>query len=144
MARWLVHKCTWGTVATLHRGTPFANVVSFSDGPLDNSTGRLLFYLTTLRHRCRAAVAKQVSSTPVPWHLQATQGAHLQVAAADPEDPACAKLSVSGKLEPVKEDALQEAQNLLFSRHEAMRSWPTGHHFAVYELHIKELRLLDW
>ena len=66
-----------------------------------------------------------------PMAAAPNPGAHLQLAAADPEDPTCAKLSVSGKLEPVEEDALQEAESLLFSRHEAMRSWPTGHQFAV-------------
>lgn len=53
MARWLVHKSDWGTLSTIsrqlsswHQPVPFGNAVSFSDGPTDQSTGRLLFYLT--------------------------------------------------------------------------------------------------
>lgn len=53
MARWLVHKSEWGTLSTISRQlsgrdqpVPFGNAVSISDGPVERSTGRLLFYLT--------------------------------------------------------------------------------------------------
>jgi hypothetical protein len=55
MARWLVHRNDWGTLSTIsrhlstkHNAVPYGNVVSYSDGPPDNSTGRLLFYLTKM------------------------------------------------------------------------------------------------
>lgn len=51
MARYLVHRNSWGSLATRSRhlqGAPFANVVSVSDGAPGNSTGKLLFYLTAL------------------------------------------------------------------------------------------------
>ena len=62
----------------------------------------------------------------------------------DPEDPNCAKLSVTGSLEPVPAEDAPLAQQLLFSRHPAMRHWPAGHGFRVYELHPRTLRLLDY
>lgn len=50
-ARWLVHANDWGVLSTISRhldGAPYGHVVSYSDGPVDKSTGRLLFYLTTM------------------------------------------------------------------------------------------------
>ncbi|XP_028655923.2 T-cell surface glycoprotein CD3 zeta chain isoform X2 [Erpetoichthys calabaricus] len=53
VARFIVHNSDWASMATIASrdpiiGTPFANVFSVSDGPLDNSTGELYMYLTTL------------------------------------------------------------------------------------------------
>ena len=66
VARWLVHRNSWGTLSTLSGhlgGAPFGHAVSYSDGPLRESTGRLLFFLTAmdaaaqdLQHDSRAAL----------------------------------------------------------------------------------------
>ena len=44
MTRYIVHACDWGAISTLstlpgHQGAPFTNVISVSDGPVDNGTG---------------------------------------------------------------------------------------------------------
>ena len=62
----------------------------------------------------------------------------------DPEDPTCAKLSVTGALEFVPEEEVEEAKHLLFARHPDMAGWPAGHAFKVYELKPSTLRLLDY
>ncbi|PSC73110.1 CREG1 [Micractinium conductrix] len=142
VARWLVHQTTWGEVSTTSRhlgGMAFGHVVSHADGPCDQPTGRLLFYLTSMDATAQDLQANSSAS------LALSEG---QLAGActgvDPEDPTCAKLSISGRLEPVPEEGQQEAQALLFPRHPHMRDWPSGHAFRVYELHISTLRLLDW
>lgn len=62
----------------------------------------------------------------------------------DPEDPTCAKISISGSLDPVAEQDIEYAQLMLFSRHPAMKQWPQGHQFRAYELNITTMRLLDF
>ena len=45
-ARWMVHEADWGYLSTLDSTkAPTASVASFSDGPVNASTGRLFFYL---------------------------------------------------------------------------------------------------
>lgn len=145
MARWLVHTNDWGTISTVSRRlsgsniVPFANAVSYSDGPHGKSTGRLLFYLTKL--------------DATAHDLEANSKATLSVAEAqlphacrgvDPEDPTCAKVSITGAVEPVRGKALPEALRLLFARHPAMKAWPADHGFQLYEMHIEAVRLLDF
>lgn len=142
MARWLVHQTDWGVVSTLSRhlgGAPFGNVVSHADGPPCRSTGRLLFYLTImdataqdLERNCSASLALLEGQL-----AGACRG-------VDPEDPTCAKLSITGRLELVPEAGIEEARQLLFARHPQMADWPAGHSFRIYELHMATARLLDW
>jgi hypothetical protein len=42
-----------------------------------------------------------------------------------------AHTGAAGRLEPVPDEQLEEAQQLLFSRHPAMRDWPAGHAFQM-------------
>jgi len=51
MARFVVHKCDWASMATISthepvKGQPFSNVFSISDGPVGNGTGTPYMYLT--------------------------------------------------------------------------------------------------
>lgn len=146
MARWLVHKNDWGSLATVSRHLSshkqpiaYSNAVSFSDGPVDNATGRLLFYLTPMD-------ASAYDLQENPWATLAVAEAQLPHACSgtDPEDPTCAKVSLSGRLVAVQKDDIPAAEELMFSRHPAMRSWPVGHNFTLYEMDIKYIRLLDF
>lgn len=42
------------------------------------------------------------------------------------------------------EEGVDEAGELLFSRHPQMQGWPKGHNFSIYELQIEAIRLLDF
>ncbi|KAL4431947.1 hypothetical protein ABPG77_000214 [Micractinium sp. CCAP 211/92] len=103
------------------------------------ATGRLLFYLTIMDATAQDLEANSTAT------LSLFEG---QLAGActgvDPEDPTCAKISITGRLEPVPEAGLEEAQQLLFARHPQMADWPAGHAFRIYELHMATARLLDW
>ncbi|KAL0036600.1 hypothetical protein WJX79_002157 [Trebouxia sp. C0005] len=142
MARYVVHMNSWGSVASssIHlRGHPFAAVESYSDGAIGDSTGRLLFFLTSLDAtgadvEVNGNVTISLAEVQIPGSCQGT----------DPEDPTCAKVSISGQMLPVPQDKLKEAQNILFSRHPVMKTWPVGHHFVLYELQIATIRLLDF
>jgi len=51
VARFVVHKCDWASMATISthepvKGQPFSNVFSISDGPVGNGTGTPYMYLT--------------------------------------------------------------------------------------------------
>lgn len=51
MARFVVHKCDWASMATISthdpvKGQPFSNAFSISDGPVGNGTGTPYMYLT--------------------------------------------------------------------------------------------------
>lgn len=51
MARFVVNRCDWASMATISthepvRGQPFSNAFSISDGPPDNGTGTPYLYLT--------------------------------------------------------------------------------------------------
>merc|ERR1712118_346356 len=95
-ARWLVHKNVWRVMATRNAdsGLPWANVVDLSDGAKCESTGRLLFYLTSLDETAHDAEKFSTVSFTVAE-------AALGCGQTDPEDPTCAKLTVMGKLLPV-------------------------------------------
>ncbi|KFM27718.1 Protein CREG1 [Auxenochlorella protothecoides] len=108
---------------SLHR-----NVVSYADGPRGNSTGRLLFYLTTLDAtaydaQANASAMLTVSEAQLPGSCRGL----------DAEDPPCAKISILGELHRVP--ASEEG---------AARDWPAGHEFHMYELFIQQIQLLAW
>lgn len=60
------------------------------------------------------------------------------------QDPTCAKVSISGRMELLSGEGLRVASELLFSRHPDMRGWPKDHKFGVYELGLDHIRLLDF
>ncbi|KAL6766338.1 hypothetical protein ACKKBG_A35625 [Auxenochlorella protothecoides x Auxenochlorella symbiontica] len=142
LARWLIHEADWGVVSTLSRhlnGAPFGNVVSYADGPRGNSTGRLLFYLTTLDAtaydaQANASAMLTVSEAQLPGSCRGL----------DAEDPPCAKISILGELHRVPASEEGAARDLLFPRHPAMQDWPAGHEFHMYELFIQQIQLLAW
>lgn len=117
----------------------YSNAVSYSDGPRGNSTGRLLFYLTSMD-----ATAQDLAASPAATLTVCEAQLPGGCEGTDPEDPTCVKLALSGELRPVEKDGLEEARELLFARHPVMRSWPEGHAFQIHELALRTLRLLDW
>jgi hypothetical protein len=142
MARWLVHASNWGVMSTTSRhlgGMPYGNPVSVSDGPGDKPTGRLLFYLTPM-DATAYDLEKKPNATFTLCEAQLPGGC----VGVDPEDPTCAKLSITGEVLPVPSEDVEIAKAMLFARHPAMKAWPKGHAFAAWELHPHAIRLLDW
>lgn len=62
----------------------------------------------------------------------------------DPEEPTCARVSISGKFLLVQDtNEANEAKTYLFDRHPTMKTWPDDHEFQVYKLTIEEIWLID-
>lgn len=102
--------------------------MSFSDGPPWNSTGRLLFYLSPMGPAAQD-LAAHPAATLTACEAQLLPGGCAQ---ADPEDPNCAKVSLTGPVQPVRpQGEVDAAREMLFERHPAMASWPGGHDFTV-------------
>ncbi|XP_030531059.1 protein CREG1 [Rhodamnia argentea] len=142
-ARWLVSQNSWGVLNTISSdlgGAPFGNVVSFSDGLPNEGRGVPYFYLTTLDPTAKNAMKDERASFTVSEYPIGTCGK------IDPENPTCAKITLTGKLklvDPECEEA-EYAKSALFSKHVEMKDWPKGHKFQIYKLEIKNIFLIDW
>lgn len=139
-ARRLVSSNTWGVVSTSSRhlnGTAWGNLLSYSDGPPGAGSGTPYFYLSGLDATLQDLAADARCS------LTVSQLGTAAGCATDPEDPTCAKLTLSGRMRPVPDDRLPHARAALFTRHPQMASWPAGHHFEFHYLEITDLFLLD-
>ncbi|KAK9271993.1 hypothetical protein L1049_002362 [Liquidambar formosana] len=142
-ARWLVSQNSWGVLNTISSdlgGSPFGNVVSFSDGIPGKGLGIPYFYLTTLDPTARNALKDPRSSLTISEYPIGTCGKN------DPENPTCAKITLTGKLNLVEgnSDEAEFAQSALFTKHPEMKDWPKGHNFQFFKLEIEDIFLIDW
>ncbi|KAK4781524.1 hypothetical protein SAY86_015626 [Trapa natans] len=142
-ARWLVAENSWGVLNTISselNGAPFGNVVSFSDGLPNEGKGIPYFYLTALDPTAKDAMKDERASLTLSEYPLGTCGK------IDPENPTCAKLTLTGKLKIVenKSEEAQFAQKALFTKHPEMKEWPKSHKFQFFKLEIENLFLIDW
>lgn len=142
-ARWLVSQNSWGVLNTISSdlgGAPFGNVVSFSDGLPGEGSGIPYFYLTTLDPTAKNALQDQRSSFTISEYPLGTCGNK------DPENPSCAKITLTGKLKVIKENSKEAeiAKSALFAKHPEMRGWPKGHNFQFFKLDIEDIFLINW
>ncbi|KAJ6967213.1 protein CREG1 isoform X1 [Populus alba x Populus x berolinensis] len=142
-ARWLVSQNSWGVLNTISSdlgGAPFGNVVSFSDGLPGKGSGIPYFYLTTLDPTAKNALQDQRSSFTISEYPLGTCGKK------DPENPSCAKITLTGKLKVLKENSKEAeiAKSALFAKHPEMRGWPKGHNFQFFKLDIEDIFLINW
>ncbi|KAK1383739.1 putative FMN-binding split barrel, cellular repressor of E1A-stimulated genes (CREG) [Heracleum sosnowskyi] len=142
-ARWLVSQSSWGVISTIASnlgGAPFGNVVSFSDGKPGKGKGIPYFYLTTLDPTASSALKDQRSSFTLSEYSIGTCGK------TDPENPTCAKITLTGKLKVVdgKSSEAEYAQTALFSKHPEMKDWPKSHNFQIFKLDIDDIFMINW
>ncbi|XP_021720169.1 protein CREG1-like [Chenopodium quinoa] len=142
-ARWLVSQSSWGVLNTISPdlgGAPFGNVVSFSDGQPGKGAGVPYFYLTTLDPTAANALKDQRSSLAISEYPIGTCGK------TDPENPTCAKITLTGKLKLVDANSKEAefARSALFAKHAEMKGWPESHNFQVYKLDIKNIFMINW
>ncbi|KAH9322237.1 hypothetical protein KI387_016876, partial [Taxus chinensis] len=98
------------------QGTPFGNVISFSDGPPGQGTGIPYFYLTLLDPTARdlkkdSRCSFTVSEVPLGTCKE-----------TDPENPTCSKMTLTGKMEAINMNSPEAdvASQALFSKHSEM------------------------
>ncbi|KAL1191836.1 hypothetical protein V5N11_004869 [Cardamine amara subsp. amara] len=141
-ARWLVSQNIWGVLSTLsidYEGTPFGNVVSFSDGLPEKGNGIPYFYLTTLDPTARNALKDQRASLAI-------SESPIGTCKRDPMNPTCSKLTLTGKLLLLDErsEEVEVAKKALFTKHPEMMDWPKDHDFRFFKLEITNIFLINW
>lgn len=142
-ARWLVSQNSWGVLNTISAdlgGSPWGKVASFSDGLPGKGAGIPYFYLTTLDPTASNALKDQRSSLAVSEYPIGTCGK------TDPQNPTCAKITLTGKLKLVDVDSKEAefARSALFAKHPEMKDWPKDHNFQVFKLEIENIFLINW
>lgn len=142
-ARWLAHENLWGTLSTtsVHlNGRAWGQPKSFVDGSIEQSTGIPYFYDSDMDTSMEDASADPAVTFSI---TQASLGM-CNVDHIDPEDPRCARVSLSGKFAIVTdEDELEFARNALYERHPTMTSWPDDHSWKIHKLVMDEIWLID-
>ncbi|XP_045909088.1 protein CREG2 [Micropterus dolomieu] len=144
-ARYIAHYSDWGHLATIStqdkiKGLPFGNIFSVSDGPLDNSTGVIYFYVTLMDNTLSDLKSNPYASLT----FSEAEGEFCRQMVYDPEDPRCARLTLTGKMVEVAPEELAFAKEAMFSRHPVMAKWPVGHKWFFMKLELIQVWLQDW
>jgi len=137
-ARWLVAQGNWGTMSYKKPDEPTAplsTVVSFAD-----AKGGIFFYLMGPQSLDACLTLSEAELKPFTNFAGAACGTD---GSADPEDPRCAKLSLTGKVAPCEsEESCALGKAALFEQHPEMKEWPTSHNFVVHEFMITDLWMI--
>ncbi|KAG9262338.1 protein CREG1 [Astyanax mexicanus] len=146
MARFVVNRCDWASMATISthepvKGQPFSNAFSISDGPPGNGTGTPYLYLThmeisvqDLQVNPQASMSVSLAQTPICKHK-----------GYDPQSPLCAHIILSGSVQDVNgTEEADLAKKSLFSRHPEMIDWPVDHSWFFAKMNITQVWVLDY
>jgi hypothetical protein len=161
MLRWMVHTLDWGVLSTIStrlggddNPVPFGNIYSFVDGSCHNSTGIPYFYGTYLdqsfldirEHETVSLSLSEASLSSVCTERDGLDACTLGTKYGDPENPVCARLTLTGELVVLSEDSKEYefAREAMFERHLTMTDWPENHNWVVAKLDIKDVWLIDF
>uniref|UniRef100_A0A8D1TWP1 CREG-like beta-barrel domain-containing protein n=1 Tax=Sus scrofa TaxID=9823 RepID=A0A8D1TWP1_PIG len=154
-ARFLAHASAWGCLATVSAhekvshpaascaqmpGLPFGNCLPISDGPFNNSTGIPFFYVTPKD----PVVADLLKNPMASLLLPESEGEFCRKNIVDPEDPRCARLTLTGQMVAVSPEEVEFAKQAMFSRHPVMRKWPRQYEWFFMKLKIEHIWLQKW
>lgn len=165
-ARWMVHSLDWGVLATissrLHGSdtddetppVPFGNVYSFVDGTCDKATGTpYLFgtfmdqsFIDSKENPMVSLTLSEASVSSVCTDRDGLPACTLGTKYGDPENPVCARLTLTGKLVVLEDDSEEFtfAQQALFERHSTMEGWPTDHNWVIAKIDVQDVWLIDF
>lgn len=146
-ARWLVAHTNYGVISTTDSrgstaGAAYGGVNSHSDGTsVANSTGRIFWYVSLLDGSAQDTAKHPKASFSVSQLQTNATGC----GGMDPEDPTCARVTFSGTVVNVTDNAtLAFARAALYAKHPAMKQWPPDHNFLFQELLVEDVFLLDY
>uniref|UniRef100_A0A452GTQ3 CREG-like beta-barrel domain-containing protein n=1 Tax=Gopherus agassizii TaxID=38772 RepID=A0A452GTQ3_9SAUR len=144
-ARFLTHYNSWGFLATESaqekiQGVPFGNCLLVSDGPINNSTGIPFFYVTPKDNIVTDLMKNSVASLTFPE----AEGEFCRKNIIDPEDPRCARLTLTGQMVIVPPEEMEFAKQAMFSRHPVMRKWPRNYEWFFMKMNIEHIWLQNW
>ncbi|XP_078089088.1 protein CREG1 [Mustelus asterias] len=145
MARYIVHACDWGSVATISThppvtGRPFSNIFSVSDGPLGKGSGQPYLYLTPLE----ISVQDMEVNAEASLAMSLAETDYCRKQKFDPQSPLCCRVILSGTIMTVNKTEIDFAKESLFSRHPAMPDWPHDHGWYFAKLNITNIWVLDY
>ncbi|XP_027744106.1 protein CREG1 isoform X1 [Empidonax traillii] len=147
MARFVLHSCDWGALATLSaqeglRGRPFANIFSLSDGPPGpfGGSGVPYLYLTDMEISVQDLEVNSNASLTVSL----AQTPYCRRHRYDPQNPLCAHIIFVGSIVKVNDSEAVLAKKALFSRHPEMESWPKDHNWFFAKFNITNIWVLDY
>ncbi|KAJ8253469.1 hypothetical protein GJAV_G00213300 [Gymnothorax javanicus] len=150
-ARYVAHNSDWGFLAAIStldmiKGVPSGKVFAVSDGPSDNSTGVPYFYVSEMDN----TVIDLRSNPFASLSFSNVQGICRQVMEVG-KIPCfqCAReqqagLTLSGQVMEVGKEEVEFAKEAMFSRHPAMRKWPSEHRWLFMKLSLKQVWLQNW
>ncbi|XP_018409617.1 PREDICTED: protein CREG2 [Nanorana parkeri] len=136
-ARTLAHQCKWGVLASISsqemiQGLPFGQVLLTSDGPLNNSTGVPLFYVTP-----KASFFSDLMKNPVASFTFADpDGDVSRKALAQPQEPQCAALTLIGQMVTVLPDFDKY-------KHPDMQKWSQDYNCLLMKLIAEHIYVSD-
>ncbi|KXJ23402.1 Protein CREG2 [Exaiptasia diaphana] len=143
MARYLVHYSDWTIVSAFSPEylQPFGTLQSYADGVIGNSTGIPYFYISKFSDTYKNIEYNNtvaVTVTENESELCKQQG-------YDPEEPVCSRVTITGEVVAVTDSKeLAFAKVALFTRHPAMKGWPSSHDWTFYKLVPTHVHLLDF
>ncbi|XP_067261311.1 protein CREG1 [Chanodichthys erythropterus] len=145
MARFVVHKCDWASMATISthdpvKGQPFSNTFSISDGLAGNGTGTPYMYLTHMEISVQDLQVNPQASLSVSL----AQTHYCKNHGFDPQSPLCAHIILSGSVLQVNDSEASVAKAALFGRHPEMIDWPTDHNWFFAKFNITQVWVLDY
>lgn len=150
---------------------PFGNVYSFIDGSCSNATGTPYFYGTDMdqsfqdmKHNSYASLTLSEASldstcldtttddfvrkacviSNIPSSSSSTKNETTYP--GDPENPLCARLTLSGSLVEVDNTTIEynDIKLAFYERHPQMSYWPSDHHWKIIKLQISDIWLIDY
>lgn len=163
-ARWMARVLDWGVLSTISTRLedgdsipiPFGNVYSFVDGTCAESKGVPYVYGTYLdqsfidtKHNPKVSLTlSEASLSSVCASKHGLDSCTLNTKYGDPENPVCARLTLTGTLVVLDSESDSDEYNFakeaLFERHSTMESWPTNHEWVVAKLEIEDIWLIDF
>jgi len=131
-ARWVVEKSSWGTLSWVEEEVS-SMVTSTAE-----TEGRVFVYLP-FGESFKGALTFSEAALDSSQFDGARCGPDGDL---DPEDPRCAKLTISGTFNPCGDDTRQLGLDTLFKKHPQMSDWPDDHGFVVHELDISDVWMI--
>jgi len=148
MARYVLHNADWASLATISSrpeiaSFPFSNVFSVSDGATSaTSSGVPYFYLSVLE----MSVHDLQHDNRASMSVSLAQGQYCAANHLDPEDPRCAHVIFTGRMQKLKPGSDEEAfaKKALFKRHPEMPGWPKDHGWFLAKMNMSSIIVLDF
>ena len=137
--RWLVQSFKWATLSLIEK----MDIDDSKEGggdikllvmPIAESGGCIFFYLTGDVMFCASITLSEAQVDPIQF-FRARCGLDGEL---DPQDPRCAKLTMSSVVSPVTEGSNEVALGALLAKHPQMMAWPEDHGFRACEMTIND------